>query len=58
MLEIYCGVWNTLHYDIAMNPVFAMLHPTANAENFHGGVHSVAYGTRLFVVCGLCDVTI
>jgi len=30
----------------------------AYAENFRGGFHSVAYGARLFVVCGLCDVTI
>jgi len=25
---------------------------------FMGGFHSVAYGGHLFVVCGLCDVTI
>jgi len=30
----------------------------AYAENFHGGFHSVACGGHLFVVCGLCDVTL
>jgi len=34
------------------------LSTVAYAENFHGGGHSVAYGARLFVVCGFCDVTI
>jgi len=28
------------------------------AENFHGGVHSVAYGGHLYLVCAVCDVTI
>ena len=30
----------------------------ANAENFHGGVHSLAYGGHLYLVCTVCDVTI
>jgi len=30
----------------------------AYAENFHGGVHSVAYGGHLYLVCAICDVTI
>ena len=30
----------------------------ACAENFHGGLHSVAYGDHLFLVWCLCDVTI
>jgi len=28
------------------------------AKHFHGGVHSVAYGGHLHLVCGVCDVTI
>jgi len=28
----------------------------AYAENFHGGVHSVAYGGHLYLVCAFCDV--
>jgi len=30
----------------------------AYAENFHGGVHSVAYGGPLYLVCAVRDVTI
>jgi len=30
----------------------------AYAENFHGGVHSVAHGGHLYLVCLVCDVTI
>jgi len=30
----------------------------AYAENFHGGVHSVAYDCHLYLVCAVCDVTI
>jgi len=30
----------------------------AYAENFHGGVHSVADGGNLYLVCAVCDVTI
>jgi len=44
-----CGApgWN-----LEMGPTVAC------AENFHGGVHSEAYGGYLFVVCDLCDVKI
>jgi len=28
------------------------------AENFHGGVHSVAHDLHLYLACALCDVTI
>jgi len=34
------------------------LCPVAYAENFHGGIHSVAYGGHLYLVCAVCDVTI
>jgi len=30
----------------------------AYAENFHGGVQSVAFGGHLHLVCAVCDVTI
>ena len=30
--------------------------PVAYAEIFHGEVHSVAYGGRLYLVCAFCDV--
>jgi len=30
----------------------------AYAENLHGMVHSVVYGGNLYLVCGVCDVTI
>jgi len=30
----------------------------AYAENFHGGVHSVAYGGQLQLVRAVCHVTI
>jgi len=32
--------------------------PVVYAENFHGGVHSVAYGGHLFLVCAVRDITI
>jgi len=39
---------------------FVAAHGTAvaYAENFHGGVHSVAYGGYVYLVCTVCDVTI
>jgi len=30
----------------------------ANAENFHGGFHSVAQSGHLYLECTICDVTI
>jgi len=34
------------------------LNPVAYAENFHGGVYSVAFGGHLYLVCAVRDVTI
>jgi len=30
----------------------------AYAENVHGGLHSVAYGGNLYLVCAVCDIAI
>jgi len=38
--------------------LLAALRSMAYAENFHGGVHSVAYGGHLYLVCTVYDVTI
>ena len=35
-----------------------MSEAVAYAENFHEGVHSVAYGGHLYLVCSVCVVTI
>ena len=34
------------------------LCPVAYAENFHGWVHLVAYGSHLYLVCVVCEITI
>jgi len=30
----------------------------AHTENFNGGIHSVAYGGHLYLVCAVCNVTL
>jgi len=35
-----------------------VLPSVAYAENFPGGLHSLAYGGHLYLVCAVCDVTI
>jgi len=51
---------NTYSYtNLAYNVLSAYLITVAYAENFHwGGVGSGSYGGYLYLVCGVCDITI
>jgi len=41
-----------------MKSMFGYTRPVAYAENFYGGVLSMAYGGHLYLVCAVWDVTI